>query len=271
MRIVFLVACVWAPSVFAQGSFQVGYAANLNIGDSTVQITNTGANGAALVGPGFGGAAGNICANVYVFAPDEQLISCCSTLVTPSGLVSLSVNNDLIANTVTSVQPNSLVIKVLSTGAGAAFTGTSCGNGAAFAGTFSYPLASGMLAWGTTLHPGRPAGNFGVTFGVTERRFSPATLSGGELNSITSRCASILANGSGHGNCRVPPPPVVFATCTYNDGDHVLTGDSNACDGATPRTTTRCSYRSFGVQLECDNTQASTLCAAIFNGLADCH
>ena len=87
--------------------FQIRYAANLTSGDSVINITNTGANGASLNGPGFGGAAGNVCVNVYAFSPDEQLVSCCSCLITPNGLVSLSVNSDLISNTLTGVRPNS--------------------------------------------------------------------------------------------------------------------------------------------------------------------
>jgi len=101
-------------------SFQIRYAANLTSGDSVINITNTGANGASLNGPGFGGAAGNICVNVYAFSPDEQLVSCCSCLITPNGLVSLSVNNDLVSNTLTGVRPNSIVVKLINTTAGAA-------------------------------------------------------------------------------------------------------------------------------------------------------
>ena len=40
--------------------FQILYAANVDKGDSFINATNTGANGAALNGPGFGEAAGNI-------------------------------------------------------------------------------------------------------------------------------------------------------------------------------------------------------------------
>lgn len=94
-------------------SFQVRYASNLTAGDSVINITNTGVNGAPLNGPGFGGAAGNTCVNVYAFSPDEQLISCCSCLITPNGLVSLSVNQDLISNTLTGVRPNSVVVKLV--------------------------------------------------------------------------------------------------------------------------------------------------------------
>src|SRR4051812_1653944 len=94
--------------------FQIRYAANLTSGDSVINITNSGANGASLFGPGFGGAVGNICVNVYAFSPDEQLVSCCSCLVTPNGLVSLSVNNDLVSNTLTGVRPSSVVVKLLS-------------------------------------------------------------------------------------------------------------------------------------------------------------
>ena len=179
-------------------SFQIRYAANLTSGDSVINLTNTGANGASLNGPGFGGATGNICVNVYAFSPDEQLVSCCSCLITPNGLVSLSVNNDLVSNTLTGVRPNSIVVKLVNTLAGAAATGTSCTNSAALAGGAGFPIFSGMLAWGTTVHAGAVAGSFATT----ETAFSPATLSAGELASITNRCTNIIGNGSTFGICR---------------------------------------------------------------------
>ena len=179
-------------------SFQIRYAANLTSGDSVINLTNTGANGASLNGPGFGGATGNICVNVYAFSPDEQLVSCCSCLITPNGLVSLSVNNDLVSNTLTGVRPNSVVVKLVNTLAGATGTGTSCTNSAALANQAAFPIVPGMLAWGTTVHAGAVAGSFATT----ETAFSPATLSAGELASITNRCTNIIGNGSTFGICR---------------------------------------------------------------------
>ena len=65
-------------------SYQIAYAANLNIGDSVVNISNDGANG------GFTGAGttGNICMNAFIFDPQEEEIGCCACLVTPNGLYS---------------------------------------------------------------------------------------------------------------------------------------------------------------------------------------
>jgi hypothetical protein len=183
------------PPITADSSFQVRYAANPAAGESYINIVNTGANGAALLGPGFGGAAGNLCVNAYAFSPDEQLISCCSCLITPNGVVNLGVNRDLTIKTLTGVVPTSVVVKLLATLASATGTGTSCTNSAAMAGTAAFPITIGMAAWGTTLHAA-PGG-----FATTETRFTPATLSGGELASITGRCASILGNGSGFGVC----------------------------------------------------------------------
>ena len=185
-------------SIVAVVDFSVRYASNLTSGDSVINITNTGANGAALNGPGFGGAAGNICVNVYAFSPDEQLVSCCSCLITPNGLVSLSVNSDLISNTLTGVRPNSVVVKLVNTGADAGFTGTSCTNSAALAGSAAFPIAGGSLAFGTTIHGAPVAG----TFAVTETAFSRGTLSRAELASITNRCTNTIGNGSTFGICR---------------------------------------------------------------------
>jgi hypothetical protein len=184
-----------AQPVTVDGPFQVRYAANTTFGESYVNITNSGANGAPLLGPGFGGAVGNICVNVYAFSPDEQMISCCSCLVTPNGLVNLGVNRDLTSKTLTGVIPTSVVVKILATLAGAGGTGTSCTNSAATVTTAA--IVPGMLAWGTTNHQ-TPAG----AYTVTETPFAPATLSAGELASLGGRCASILGNGSGFGICR---------------------------------------------------------------------
>ena len=171
-----LATLVFASVAFAQAdAFQVRYASNLNIGDSVINVTNAGTSG------------GNICANVYTFSPDEQLISCCSCVVTPNALVSLSANSDLVSNTLTPAHPTSIVVKLLAT------TGAACNAAAPGA------LAGGLRAWGTTLHaaPTTP-----VSYAVTETEFSQAGLSAGELARISSFCGFIQANGSGFGICR---------------------------------------------------------------------
>jgi len=204
LRNVILATLVLAMVAFAQNPisadspFQVRYAANLQFGESYIDISNSGANGAPLLGPGFGNAAGNICVNVYAFSPDEQLISCCSCFVTPNGLVSLGVNRDLTSNPLTGVIPTSVVVKLVATLAGTGGSGgaTACNNSAATV-TTATPV-SGMVAWGTTLHATPVAG----TYATTETAFTPATLSAGELASIGGRCAAILGNGSGYGVCR---------------------------------------------------------------------
>ncbi len=180
--------------ITADSPFQVRYASNLSAGDSVINLTNTGANGASLYGPGFGGAVGNICVNVYALDPGEELVACCSCLVTPDGLASLSVVNDLISNTETSVRPTSVVVKLVSTLAGTGGSGTGC-SGSATA-VDSTPLATGLAAWGTTLHAS-PSG----TMSVTETAFTPATLSAGELASLGQRCRAIIGNASGAGVC----------------------------------------------------------------------
>ena len=176
-----LAALAISPVMFAQPNatadtpFQVRYAANLNIGDSVINITNTGTVG------------GNICVNAYTFSPDEQLISCCSCTVTPNALVSLSVNSDLVSNTLTPAHPTSVVVKLLST------TGGACN--ASAPGT----LTTGLAAWGTTLHSSSAVA--GGVYG-TESAFIPSSLGAAELARISALCGFIQANGSGFGICR---------------------------------------------------------------------
>jgi len=181
-----------SASIFVGNPFQVHSASNLAIGDSVVNITDTGTSSTTA----FPTQNGNICVNVYTFSPDEQLISCCSCPVTPDGLDSLSARNDLISDTLTPGVPTSIVLKLLaSTGAPACNAST--------VGTGANVLATGLAAWGTTIHalpvtPGSPA----TTYGVTETAFRPSTLSAAELTRITTLCGFIQTNGSGFGICK---------------------------------------------------------------------
>ena len=178
-------------------AYQVHYAANLNAGDSVINFTN---NGSSSGDAGLNGAQnGNICVNVYTYSPDEQLVSCCSCMVTPNGLASLSVVNDLTSNTLTPIRPTAVVTKLLASSG----TGGTCNAATVTRDGATNRLAPGLDAWGTTLHglpttPGMPAG----TYGVTETRFKRALLSDAELTRMVQFCAFIQANGSGYGICR---------------------------------------------------------------------
>jgi hypothetical protein len=173
--------------------YQVSYASNLTQGDSVINITNSGANGAGNASGSTASVTGSICANVYVYDPSEEVVSCCSCPVTPNGLVSLSAQGDLISNPLTRGTPTSIVIKILAT----VPVGGSCNNSALLAGTPT--LANGLIAWGTTLHANTSAA--AGTYAVTESHFTPATLSAGEFARLAYTCGIVANQGSGFGVC----------------------------------------------------------------------
>ena len=188
------------PNVTVDSRYQIRYVANLNLGDSVINITNSGARGAGLAAGTTAGTTGAICVNVYAFSPDEQMISCCSCPVTPNGLVHLTARRDLVNNTLTPAVPTSIVVKLVAT----VPRDGSCSGSAASWGD----LTRGMLAWGTTVHAGAAAGSAAV---ITETPFLPASLSFanpdvpstgiGEAARLQSLCTFIQANGSGFGIC----------------------------------------------------------------------
>ena len=167
--------------------YQVRYAANLDKGDSIINITNTGSMQ-------FTHPADNLCVNIYTFDTSEEMLSCCACLVTPNGLASLSVRTDLLGNTLSLNGTTAVVIKMVATDA--------LTNGIGFCGAGNVDpdgaiLAPGMRAWGTTLH----ALSNG-TYGVTESEFVNGGLSMEELEHLSSFCKFIESNGSGFGICK---------------------------------------------------------------------
>jgi hypothetical protein len=157
-------------------TFKVGYFSNAHSAspDGTVRVTNVGSD---ITTSG----TGNLCAMIYVFEPDQQLAECCGCLITPDGLLTLSINNNLADNPLTPVTLTTGAIKIVSS----APTAGAC--------NAAKPVpTAGVRAWGTHIQAG------GV---VTETEFSDSTLSAGELTLLKNRCASIHSNGSGFGTC----------------------------------------------------------------------
>jgi hypothetical protein len=179
-------------STDTSGSLLVRYASNLTAGDSVIHITNNGINSTAA---GVDGTMqnGSLCANVYTYSPDEQMVSCCTCAVTPNALVSFSVTRDLVSNPLTPVVPQSAVIKIVAS-LGADTIGC---NAATVAQTTATKTVPGLHAWGTTLHAA-PGG----VYGMTETAFSVGALSPAEVNRMTQLCGFIKANGSGYGICK---------------------------------------------------------------------
>jgi len=169
----------------APDQYQVHYFSNATLGD-TINITNTGASGG--IEP-----TGNLCANVYAFDPSQEIISCCSCLITPNGLASLSTLGDVLFNTLTGSIPSSISVAIIGS------QQATCNPSTVTPGV----LASGLRAWGTTLHVLPTVTPTAYT--MTETEFSGSDLSLTELIRLTSTCGFIQADASGYGLCNSCP------------------------------------------------------------------
>ncbi|HUE54027.1 MAG TPA: hypothetical protein VMO80_16915, partial [Terriglobales bacterium] len=90
-----LVLGVVSGTALAQdnSTYAVAYYSNANTTgapDATVRVINDGDTG------------GTLCAAFYVFDDSQEMQECCSCPVTADGLISESVNNYLLANSLTS-------------------------------------------------------------------------------------------------------------------------------------------------------------------------
>ncbi|MGA2883424.1 MAG: hypothetical protein ABSG13_31150 [Bryobacteraceae bacterium] len=162
-------------------TFKVNYFANANTEgclDGTLRITNVGTQTGSTTDP-----SGNLCALIYVFDASQELSECCGSKITPDGLLTLSVNNDLTSNqkTLTDVPLVTGDLKIVSS--------TSCNP------TKPAP-AAGVRAWMTHMQTFVPPFAF-----QTETESSDSNLSTGELDGLAARCAAIHLVGSGFGIC----------------------------------------------------------------------
>jgi hypothetical protein len=176
--------------------YQIRYASNLATTDYVINISNSGAAGAGRYSAGtMATVTGALCANIYAFNADEEIIACCSCPVTPDGLVSFDIKTSLLSNSFSIGTPSSVVIKLLAT----APQGGTCAGSAALA-TGAPPLL-GLVSWIRSV----PAATSTTCPVSTDASFTPATLSAGEYNRLGSLCSLIMAQGSGTGICNACP------------------------------------------------------------------
>jgi hypothetical protein len=184
---------VLVPSLaLAQGTYYVDYFAN-NPGpvpgspDQVIRIINVGTLGTPLTSP-----TGDICANIFVFNNEQEMIACCTERITPNELDSASVGTQLTFNPLTSVVPPAGVIKITLTAPPA--------GGCNPTDSTQTPNAALGVVFGTHLQA-EPSGTF-----VTETEKVASTLSAGEESFLQTACSFTLFLGSGKGTCTSSVP-----------------------------------------------------------------
>jgi len=150
---------------------KVNYFDNANTSgapDGKVRISNPGS------------PTGNLCAQIYVFDPEQELSECCACLVTPNGLRKLSVNVDLTANPLTGVKLTEGEVTIIS--------GYTNNNVCSPLNDIVEPT---IRAWGTHVDD---------SFLITETEYSERSLGRWNDNLLVD-CYAISLDGSGHGSC----------------------------------------------------------------------
>lgn len=142
--------------------------------DSTVRIGNPGLTGQDL------------CAMIYVFDQDQQMSECCGCLISPDGMITLSLGDNLLSNPLTGTPSTSGTVMLVS--ANQAASGGCSASSITPAGT--------IVAWST--HLAQPQSG---QVSSAEVPFSASPLSPSLSSSLQAQCGFVQQLGSGQGIC----------------------------------------------------------------------
>jgi hypothetical protein len=163
----------------------VNYYANANTTgaeDATVRAINPGTTSASTT------EAADLCALIYVFDANQEMSECCGCFLSANGLLTLSVNNNLLSNPLLGARLQTGVIKVVSS-----VLANPCDP------TKITPTPT-LRLWATHIQ-----NKIGTAFPETEEEFAAATLGTGELADLAEDCTVLKELGSGAGVCKCPP------------------------------------------------------------------
>ncbi len=169
--------------------FNTGLVVNV---DTSIRIINTGQVGSPIDAAS---AHGRVCADIYVFDTNQEMLECCSCPITANGLLTLSVQQNLVQSTLTNVRLISGVVKIVSD--------RGCDPTAITA-----PVPGGLRAFSPheqeIITPIPGDGQLFTFQGITETEFQSAPLQSQEAAFLGNACSFVLYLGSGRGKCACP-------------------------------------------------------------------
>jgi hypothetical protein len=181
----------WQNDSVYQGNYFLGlHLPKASGNDATITILDPGVNGSF-----------NICAEIYVLNPSEEMEACCGCLLTPDEILSGLVVENLLSNNVSGITLANGVIKIISSSPGNMHGPSGGASGGACNPASINPTPS-VIAWLTRLDTA-----FAGASGVTTTQFAASSLSEAEQWTLAGTCGDIQVVGSGHGICKCPTEP----------------------------------------------------------------
>src|SRR5271157_2969884 len=131
-------------------------------------------------------SAPDICALIYVFDQNQQLVECCGCLVSADGLRTLSWQNDLMGNPLTGVKSTAGTVSLVAA--------DHASNPYCHASVIS-PSGS-LVSWSTSV---AAAGN--GSYSVQEASATSSPLTAAQISALQAQCYFVEVLGSGQGIC----------------------------------------------------------------------
>jgi hypothetical protein len=197
-----LATILLAGSALAQGDKSVYFTtfyANANIAgapDSTLRLINDGDKSNSEVE---GVPNGNLWASIYVFDDSRELQECCSCAVSADGLLSESVNKELLANTLTGKVNHAGVIVVISSSTKGPTNNTPAPG---LHGSATYNIATTVQ---TTASKNVVVSNAVNQYLILEHPLADSNLTSSQQSELQNVCGYLITLGSGYGICSCTP------------------------------------------------------------------